>query len=342
MALGCHTTVVRELRTLPKAHLHLHLTGSARLATVRELADKYGITLPSALVNEEVDWGEDGRDWSHFQRRYDAARKTIQSAQDVRRIIREAAEDDAAEGSGWLELQVDPSSYAGHLGGVEQAVEVIVDAGQDAARTADIGVGVLLAVSWGASPEQAEQVALLAARYAHCGVVGFGISNDERLGEPEAFVSAARIARDAGLLVAPHAGFYTDHLHVRRCVELLGARRIGHGITAAGSRSTLEILATSQVTMEICPTSYLPLGVLSSLAQVPVTVFQQAGVPVALGADDPLIFGTRLIGQYEILRDVHDLNDQALADLASQSVRASTAPAEVTKGLLAGIEAWIS
>ncbi len=90
--------------------------------------------------------------------------------------------------------------------------------------------------------------------------------------------------------------------------------------------------------MEICPTSYLPLGVLSSLAQVPVTVFQQTGVPVALGADDPLIFGTRLIGQYEILRDVHNLNDQALADLASQSVRASTAPAEVTKGLLAGIE----
>ena len=81
--------------------------------------------------------------------------------------------------------------------------------------------------------------------------------------------------------------------------------------------------------MEICPTSYLPLGVLSALAQVPVTVFQRAEVPVALGADDPLIFGTRLIGQYDILRGVHGLNDQALADVVSQSVRAATAPAEV-------------
>ncbi|MGH3779371.1 MAG: adenosine deaminase [Pseudonocardiaceae bacterium] len=329
------------MRTLPKAHLHLHLTGSARLATVLELADKYGVILPSELVNNEVEWGDGNRDWSHFQCRYDAARQTIQSADDVRRIIREAAEDDAAEGSRWLELQVDPSSYARHVGGVDQAVEVMGDACQDAARAAGIGIGLLLAVSWDASPTQAEQIALLAARYAHRGVVGFGISNDERLGEPDAFVSASRIARDADLLVAPHTGFYTDHIHVRRCVELLGARRIGHGITAAMNNTTLETLARSQVTMEICPTSYLPLGVLSSLAQVPVTVFQRAGVPVALGADDQLIFGTRLIGQYEILRDVHGLNDQALADLASQSVRASTAPTEVTKRLLADIDTWI-
>lgn len=332
---------MRELRTLPKAHLHLHLTGSTRYATIRELADKYDISLPSALMNEELDWGEGGREWSHFQDQYDAARKTIRSVEDVRRIVREAAEDDAAEGSGWLELQVDPSSYARYLGGVEPAVEVMVDAAQDAARVAGIGIGLVLAVSWGAPPERAEHIARVAARYAHRGVVGFGISNDERLGEPDAFISASHIARDAGLLMAPHAGFYTDHFHVRRCVEILGASRIGHGITAAASQRTLDTLARSQVTMEICPTSYLPLGVLSALVQVPVPTFQQAGVPVALGADDPLIFGTRLVGQYEILRDVHGLNDQDLAELARQSVRASTAPAEVTRRLLAAIDVWI-
>ncbi|MGH3866896.1 MAG: adenosine deaminase [Pseudonocardiaceae bacterium] len=315
--------------------------GSARLATVRELADQYGISLPAELVNEEFDWGETGRDWSHFQGRYDAARQTIRSADDVCRIIREAAEDDAAEGSGWLELQADPSSYARHLGGVDPAVEVMVDACQDAARTTGIGIGLVLAVSWGASPERAEHIARVAAQYAYRGVVGFGISNDERLGELDAFVSASRIARDAGLVVAPHAGFYTDHFHVRGCVELLGARRIGHGVTAAVCPRTLETLARTQVAMEICPTSYLPLGVFSSLAQVPVIAFQQAGVPVVLGADDPLIFGTRLVGQYQILREIHGLNDQALADLARQSVHASTAPAGVTKRLLAGIDAWV-
>jgi adenosine deaminase len=332
---------VRELRTLPKAHLHLHFTGSARLATIQQLADQYGISLPPALANQDFDWGDRGQDWSYFQNRYDAARQTIRSAKDIHRIIREAAEDDVMEGSGWLELQVDPSSYARHLGGVNPAVEVMLEACQDASRATGIGIGLVLAVSWSASPEHAEHIARVAARYAHCGVVGFGISNDERLGEPDNFVVASHIARDAGLLVTPHTGFYTDYRHVRRCVELLGARRIGHGITAALSSRTLDMLAQRQVTMEICPTSYLPLGVLSSLRQVPVTTFQQAGVPVALAADDPLIFGTRLVGQYEILRSVHGLDDQALADLARQAVCAATAPEEVAGRLRSGIDAWV-
>ena len=332
---------MRELWTLPKTHLHLHFTGSARLTTIRELAEKYGISLPFSLVNEEFDWGDSGRDWSYFQDLYDAARHTIRSPEGVHRIIREAAEDDTVEGSGWLELQVDPSSYARFLGGLIPTVEVMVDACQDASRTTGVGIGLVLAVSWDASPEHAEHVARVAARYAHRGVVGFGISNDERLGEPEAFISASHIARDAGLLVTPHTGFYTNHLHVLQCVELLGARRIGHGITAALSPRTLETLARRQVTMEICPTSYLPLGVLPSLAQVPIAAFQQAGVPVALGADDPLIFGTRLVGQYEILRDVHGLDDHTLADLARQAVCAATAPTEIAERLLAGIDAWV-
>lgn len=331
---------MRELRRLPKAHLHLHLTGSARLRTVRELARKYDISLPSSLINEEFDWDEGGRDWSHFQGRYNAARQTIRSAEDVGRIIREAAEDDVAEGSRWLELQVDPTSYARHLDGVESAVEVMLAACQDAARLTGLGIALVIAVSWGASPQWAEDIARVAARYAPRGVAGFGISNDERLGNPDTFVSACRIARDAGLLVVPHSGFYTGHGHILQCVELLGARRIGHGITAVASPRTLEVLRRKEVTMEICPTSYVPLGVFSMLDQIPIIEFQRAGVPVALGADDPLIFGTRLAGQYEILREVHGLCDAALADLARQSVQASTAPAEVRTALLADIDRW--
>jgi adenosine deaminase len=239
-----------------------------------------------------------------------------------------------------VELQVDPSSYEPYLGGLDQAVDTMVDACQDAARATGVGIGLVLAVSWAAAPQRAQRVARVAARYADRGVVGFGISNDERLGEPDTFVPASRIARDAGLLVVPHAGFYSDHTHVRRCVELLGASRIGHGITAAASPSTLEILTWHRVTMEICPTSYVPFGVLSTLAQIPIDAFRRSGVPVALGADDPLIFGTRLTGQYEILRGIHGFDDRTLADLARQAVSASTAPVEVVQPLLAGIDVW--
>ena len=40
----------RDLASLPKAHLHLHFTGSMRLATLVELADEQGVRLPTALA----------------------------------------------------------------------------------------------------------------------------------------------------------------------------------------------------------------------------------------------------------------------------------------------------
>jgi adenosine deaminase len=71
-------------------------------------------------------------------------------------------------------------------------------------------------------------------------------------------------------------------------------------------------------------------------------VLFEAGVPVALGADDPLLFGPRLIAEYEIARDVHGFTPPELAELARMSVRGSAAPPDVRGRLLAGIDAWLA
>jgi adenosine deaminase len=65
-------------------------------------------------------------------------------------------------------------------------------------------------------------------------------------------------------------------------------------------------------------------------------------VPVALGADDPLLFGSRLTAQYEIARHIHGMDDAQIADLARMSVRGSVAPADIASRLLTGIDAWLA
>src|SRR4051794_10760569 len=104
----------RPLDKLPKAHLHLHFTGSMRHSTLIELAREHGVRLPDAL---EQDWppqlhATDERGWFRFQRLYDIARSVLKTPEDVYRLLREAAEDEVSEGSRWLEIQVDPSGYA--------------------------------------------------------------------------------------------------------------------------------------------------------------------------------------------------------------------------------------
>jgi adenosine deaminase len=77
-------------------------------------------------------------------------------------------------------------------------------------------------------------------------------------------------------------------------------------------------------------------------SQVPLRRLVEAGVPVALGADDPLLFGPRLAAQYEIARHAHGFSDPELAELARMSVQASVAPPELRADLLAAIDAWLT
>jgi adenosine deaminase len=84
------------------------------------------------------------------------------------------------------------------------------------------------------------------------------------------------------------------------------------------------------------------LGVAARPGDVPLRTLLDDGVPVALGADDPLLFGSRLNAQYEIARRAHGMNDAELAALARISVRGSAAPPATAARLLAGIDAWLS
>ncbi len=319
----------RDVRGLPKAQLHLHLTGALRPATLHDLAARHGLDVPPPLPATAGSWAD-------FQTRYDAARAAIRTPADIRRVITEAAQDDAADGCAWLEIQVDPTSYAPVFGGPAAALAAVLEA----AAGAPVPTGVIVASSWTRSPEHATTLARLAARHADDGVVGFGLSNDERHATVADFAPAFAIAADAGLLAVPHSGFYTGPGHVRACVEHLHADRIGHGTAAVADPATLGLLAEHQVALEICPTSYPPFGV-HELATIPLRGLLDAGVPVAIATDDPLLFGVGLAGQYAICRDVLGLTDAELAGLAAASIRHSAAPQRLKDELLRRGEAWL-
>ncbi|MFD7033489.1 adenosine deaminase [Streptomyces sp. NPDC059917] len=335
---------VRDLTLLPKAHLHLHFTGSMRPSTLLELADKYGVRLPDALTGGEPPRlrATDERGWFRFQRLYDAARSCLREPDDIRRLVREAAEEDVRDGSGWLEIQVDPTSYAPLLGGMIPAVEIILDAVDAASRETGLGMRVVIAANRMKHPLDARTLARLAVRYADRGIVGFGLSNDERRGMARDFDRAFAIAREGGLLAAPHGGELSGPSSVRDCLDDLRAARIGHGVRAAEDPRLLQRLADRQITCEVCPASNVALGVYERHEDVPLRTLFEAGVPMALGADDPLLFGSRLAAQYEIARRHHAFTDEELAELARQSVRGSAAPEEVQAKLLAGIDHWLT
>jgi adenosine deaminase len=334
----------RPLATLPKAHLHLHLTGAMRHATLVDLAGRHGVRLPPALTE---DWpphlsGIDERGWFRFQRLYDMARSVLQVPDDVRRLLTEIAEDERAEGSGWLEVQVDPDGYAGRFGGVTAVLDLVLESAAAASHATGVGIGVIVAANRTKHPLEARTLARLAGQYTGHGVTGFGLSNDERRGPAQDFTRAFRIAERAGLLLVPHGGELAGPASVLACLDDLHADRIGHGVRAAEDLTVVKRLAAEEVTCEVCPSSNIALGVAAAQSQIPLRLLFEAGVPVALGADDPLLFGPRLTAQYETARHAHGFSDAELADLARTSVLRSAAPGPVRARLLAGIDDWLA
>ena len=336
---------MRDLATLPKAHLHLHFTGSMRVSTLADLARTHGLHLPDALLDDDpLHVPADERGWFRFQRLYDAARACVRSEADMRRIVDEAACDDAAEGSGRLEIQVDPTSYAPFVGGLTPALEIVLDAARAASVAHGIDVGVVVAASRLRHPLDARILARLAVHHAGDGpgqVVGFGLSNDERRGETAEFAHAFAIARDAGLASVPHGGELLGPAHVEEVLDHLRPDRLGHGVRSGEDPRVLDRVVSSGIALELCPASNVSLGVYRSTSDVPLRDLVDAGAVVALGADDPLLFRSRLVDQYTIAREVHGFSDEELAALARSSIHASRASSTVKADLLAGVDAWL-
>ncbi len=335
---------MRDLARLPKAHLHLHFTGSLRIPSLMDLARARHVRLPESITDAHpLRVPADQRGWFRFQRQYDAARAVVRGEAAIRRVVREAAIDDAAEGSLRLELQVEPSSYARDVGGLTPALEIILDEARLASRETGVEVGIIVAASRVRHPLDARTLARLAVRHAGEGpgsVVGFGLSNDERHGLTADFAAAFAIARRAGLPAVPHGGELLGPDHVRDVVAHLGPTRLGHGVRASEDPRLMARLAADGIALELCPTSNVALGVYPSLDAVPVRPLFDAGLVLALGADDPLLFHSRLVDQYEAARR-QGFSDVELAQLARYSINASFASPSSKVRMRAAVDAWL-
>ena len=197
-----------------------------RHATLVELAHRDGIVLPDSL---EEDWppqlsAADEKGWFRFQRLYDVARSVLRTADDVRRLVLEAAEDDVRDGGRWLEIQVDPSGYAARFGGITAFTDLVLDCVRDASERTGLGIAVIIAANRTRHPMDARTLARLAVQYVDHGVVGFGLSNDERRGTTAEFAPAFRDRR-ARRPGADAARRRADGSRVRAYLPRLAARR---------------------------------------------------------------------------------------------------------------------
>ena len=215
-----------------------------------------------------------------------------------------------------------------------------LDEGRAAAARTGVGFGLMVAANRHHGPEAATDMARLAVELAGDGVVSFGLDGDEAAFPPAPFAEAFALARAGGLLSTPHAGELLGWESVADAMTVLGADPILHGVRALESPDLVARLAARGVSLDVCPTSNHKLGVVAP-DDHPLRALLDAGVRCSLNADDPLLFGTTLLEEYEHGRSACSLSDRDLAAVARTSVTSSGAPDALKARALAGIDEWI-
>lgn len=324
---------MRDVRTLPKAHLHLHLEGSMRPSTLRELC-----TRDDRPVPEITGFG----DFGEFAGTYLAACEVLRTADDLRRLVFEVVEDAALDGCVWVEPAFYPQHHSPRLGSPRELWEQVFAFGREAADAYGISVGWMAALDRTLDLSVAATVTDLVLDLVADGapIVSFGLHNDEAGHPPEPFAAQFRRAADAGLAITPHAGELDGPASVRGALDALGADRILHGVRAIEDPQLVERLADEGTVLDVCPTSNVLLSVVPSIVEHPLPALLAAGVRCTINADDPLLFGPGIADEYALARSQLGLSDDQLAAIARTSIEASAAPGETKRAALERITAW--
>jgi adenosine deaminase len=310
-----------------------------RPTTLAELCWRDGRQLP--------DLDLDAGGWPRFNSIYEAASASVRSAADLGRLVDELVEDQARDGARWVEITADPGNYHGRIGTAPEVLEILLQAGRAAAARHGVAVGWVVCANRSRQPSVALELAHLAAASAGEEVVGFGLANNERAAATADFTRAFAVARDAGLRAVPHAGELCGASNVEEAVRLLGATRVGHGVRALEDPAVLELLVERDVTLEVCPTSNLALGVYDGEWVAshpdgchPIDRLVAAGVKLCLNADDPLLFGASLLDEYRFARDTLGWDATALATSAAASIDAAGCPEHHRSELRSQLVDW--
>jgi adenosine deaminase len=314
---------------MPKAEIHVHLEGSVRPATLLELARRNGVQPPAedeAGLREFFRF----RDFPHFIEVYIAVCSCLRTPEDFATIVLELGEDAAAQNIRYLEIHFNPETNVRKRGLDFHQMLAGMSRGRSEARERWgvemrwIADGVRDSET---SPFSVTQtVDWIAPLPAKDGVVALGLGGNEVGYPPTAFVADFARAREAGLHTVAHAGETTGYTTICDSLDFLSVERIGHGVRAVDNLVLVERLARDRVPLELCPTSNLCTGVVSSFADHPFRALDEAGVLVTVNSDDPPLFGTTLTDEFLVLARHWGYDADGVQRIALNAVDAAFLP----------------
>jgi adenosine deaminase len=289
------TLPLAVFQRLPKTDLHVHLDGSLRLRTMLDLGEQQGVKLPADTpegLRRVMHCGENSGSLLEYLKAFDITLSVMQTEEALYRIAHELAEDAAAENVRYMEVRYSPMLHVRKGLRLVAVVEAVLQGLRQAYLDHGIESNVIICGIRNISPESSLEMARLAVAYKNRGVVGFDLAGAEYDHPAKHHKDAFQLIRNNNIACTIHSGEAFGPESIAQALHVCGAHRIGHGCRLREDGDLLHYIIDHRIPLEICPSSNVQTGAVSSLATHPLKLYYDLGVRVTVNTDNRLITDT--------------------------------------------------
>ena len=326
---------------IAKTHLHVHLEGAIRTATIIEIAKEYGLNLPAYNVKELNPHIKVYEQWKNLDTVLEAfgiAQKSIASPQILERIAWELFEDSACQNIKLLEVRFSPDwAFSGHDLNWDLALDGILRAQKKAEAQFGMAIGLIAITSRSMGVESCEKTVDWAIEHKEV-IHGIDLADSESQHPISEFVHPVLRAKKAGLGITIHSGEDTPASAVFDTIQAVAPERIGHGIHIIEDMSVVEMVIARGITLEINPWSNYLTNSVPTIEAHPLKKLFDLGVRVTINSDDPEILETNLNNEYRIAHEVLGMSLDEIKTCNHYAVEASFLPDSQKKKIMGEFE----
>lgn len=304
---------------LPKVELHVHLEGAIPHGALFDLIQKYGgdpsIPDVTALAKRFA-----YKNFAHFVEAWSWKNQFLREYEDFSHIAELTARNMANQNIRYAEMFFSPSLFIRH--GLEvQELTHAVRIGLS--RVPEIEISLIADLVRDYGPESEMTTLKRLNEVKGDGVIGIGLGGSEHEFPPEPFECLYEEARLMDFHITAHAGEAAGPESMWSAIRHLQVDRIGHGTRAREDPELLDYLRKHGTPLELCPVSNVCTGVVSTLAEHPIREYFERGLAISVNTDDPMMFGTSLDKEYELLVKECGFKRQEICQLIILAVKSS-------------------
>ena len=319
---------------MPKVELHTHIDCSLSHETVARL----GVDLTPEEYRQNFVAPERCKDLTEYLACIDPALKILQTKKSLEFAIDGLIAAQAAENVLYAELRFAPHLHLERGLGLDDVMETVLQAIRISGSRYNVECGLILCTLRHFTEQQSLEVADLTLRFADQGVVALDLAGDEANYSIAPNIAAFKQVREAGGNVIAHAGEASGADSVLETLDLLQAKRIGHGVRSVEDMALVERIVAEVLHLEICPSCNIQTGIFSEITRHSLPKLLDIGVNISLNTDGRATNGASLSSEYQVVSDAFGWSDHIFLDLNRNALNASFASDRVKSSVNSQID----